>query len=106
MVGLVCLVYLVSLVQPNIPDSLNRPERQASFLRWPLLPPPCYDDNPMSIRAESGRTNLAAIGVLIGLVITGVWIWKRLSLDAQEYVIDKAIPLAFAGLVVAAGVGG
>ena len=65
--------------------------------------PPCYDAHPMSTRSELGRTNLAAIGVLVGLVITGVWIWKRLSLDTQEYVIDQAIPMAFAGLVIAVG---
>jgi len=57
----------------------------------------------MSTRSESGRTNLAAIAVLVGLVITGVWVWKRLSLDTQEYVIDQAVPMAFAGLVIAAG---
>jgi len=57
----------------------------------------------MSTRSESGKTNLAAIGVILGVVIAGVWIWKRLSLDTQEYVIDQAIPMAFAGLVIAAG---
>jgi HEAT repeat protein len=57
----------------------------------------------MSTRSESGKTNLVAIAVLVGLIITGVWVWKRLSLDNQEYVIDQAIPVAFAGLVVAAG---
>ena len=57
----------------------------------------------MTIRAESGRTNLVAIGVLVGVMIAGVWVWKRLSLDTQEYVIDQAIPMAFAGLVIAAG---
>jgi HEAT repeat protein len=36
-------------------------------------------------------------------VIAGVWIWKRLSLDTQEYIIDQAIPVAFAGLVIATG---
>ena len=48
---------------------------------------------------------MAAIVVLVGIVITGVWIWKRLSLDTQEYVIDQAIPVAFAALVVAIGLG-
>jgi len=57
----------------------------------------------MSTRSESGKTNLAAIGVILGLVIAGVWVWKRLSLDTQEYVIDQAVPVAFVGLVVAAG---
>lgn len=57
----------------------------------------------MSTRSESGKTNLAAIAVLVSVVIAGVWIWKRLSLDTQEYVIDQAIPMAFAGLVIVAG---
>lgn len=70
---------------------------------WLLLPLPCYDVSPMSIRSESGKTNLVAIAVLVGLVITGVWVWKRLSFDTQDYVIDQAIPMAFAGLVIAAG---
>ncbi len=57
----------------------------------------------MSTRSESGQTNLVAIGVLVGVVITGVWVWKRLSFDTQDYVIDQAIPMAFAGLMIAAG---
>jgi hypothetical protein len=57
----------------------------------------------MNTRAESGKTNLAAIGIILGVVISGVWVWKRLSLDTQEYVIDQAIPMAFAGLVIVAG---
>ena len=57
----------------------------------------------MSTRSESGKTNLVAIAVLVGLVITGVWVWKRLSFDTQDYVIDQAIPMMFAGLVIAAG---
>ena len=69
------------------------------------LPPPpsCYDAHPMSTRSESGQTNLVAIGVLVGVVITGVWVWKRLSFETQDYVIDQAIPVAFAGLAIAAG---
>jgi HEAT repeat protein len=54
-------------------------------------------------RNESGNAKLTAILVLVGLTITGVWVWKRLSLDTQEYVIDQAVPMAFAGLVIAAG---
>ena len=57
----------------------------------------------MSTRSESGKTNLVAIAVLVVLVIAGVWIWKRLSFDTQDYVIDQAIPVVFAGLVIAAG---
>ena len=57
----------------------------------------------MSTRSESGKTNLAAIAILLGVVIAGVWVWKRLSLETQEYVIDQAVPVTFVGLVVAAG---
>jgi|SRR5262245_6670956 len=59
----------------------------------------------MNAHAESGRTNLPVIATLVGLVIAGVWIWKRLSLDTQEYVIDQAVPVAFVALLVAIGVG-
>jgi hypothetical protein len=57
----------------------------------------------MNIRSESGKTNLVAIAVLVGLVIAGVWVWKRLSFDTQDYVIDQAIPVAFVGLAISAG---
>lgn len=54
-------------------------------------------------RMESGQANLTAILVLIGLVVTSVWVWKRLSLETQEYLVDRTVPLALAGLVVGAG---
>jgi hypothetical protein len=57
----------------------------------------------MRTRSESGQTNLIAIGVVVAVVIAGVWVWKRLSFDAQDYVIDQAIPMAFVGMVIAAG---
>lgn len=48
------------------------------------------------LRADRGQANLTAIVVLLGIVITSVWVWKRLSLESQDYVIDQAIPLAAA----------
>lgn len=54
-------------------------------------------------RNESGQANLTAIVIVVGFVITCVWVWKRLALETQEYVIDQAIPMAFAGLVIVAG---
>ena len=57
----------------------------------------------MRTRSESGQTNLIAIAVLVGVVIAGVWVWKRLSFDSQDYVIDQAVPMAFVGLAIAAG---
>jgi hypothetical protein len=56
----------------------------------------------MHTRSESGQTNLIAIAVLAGVIIAGVWVWKRLSFDTQDYVIDQAVPMVFVGLVIAA----
>lgn len=53
-------------------------------------------------RTEQGQANLTAIVILLGIVITSVWVWKRLPIESQEYVIDQAIPLAAA--VIAIGV--
>jgi hypothetical protein len=49
---------------------------------------------------ESGKTNLPAIGVILGVVIAGVWAWKRLSLETQEQIIDQALPILFESLAV------
>jgi hypothetical protein len=54
----------------------------------------------MNTRSESGKTNLPAIGVILGVVIAGVWAWKRLSLETQEQIIDQAIPIVLEGLAV------
>ena len=47
----------------------------------------------------SGQANVTAIAILLGTVITAVWIWKRLSLDTQDYLIDQAIPIALLAAV-------
>jgi HEAT repeat protein len=47
----------------------------------------------------SGQANLTAIAVLLGTVITAVWVWKRLSLETQDYLIDQAIPIALVAAV-------
>jgi len=54
----------------------------------------------MADRAETGNTNVTAVLMLVGVVVTGVWIWKRLAPETQEYVIDQAVPFAAAGLFV------
>lgn len=61
-----------------------------------------YDPAPMMRRTEQGQANLTAIVILVGLIISAVWIWKRLSPETQEFVIDQAIPIAAAviGIVV------
>ena len=51
-----------------------------------------YDADAM-LRRTSGQANLAAIALLLGTVIAAVWIWKRLSLETQDYVVDQALPI-------------
>lgn len=48
---------------------------------------------------ESGQANLTAILLLLGLVVSGVWVWKRLTLDVQDFIIDQAVPLAALSLM-------
>ena len=48
---------------------------------------------------QSGHANLTTILLLLGLVVSGVWVWKRLSPDVQDLIIDQAIPLAALSLV-------
>lgn len=60
-----------------------------------------YDPSPMSNRHELGQINPALLVVLIGLIVTGVWIWKRLSPDTQDYIVDQAVPMTAVGLALA-----
>ena len=52
------------------------------------------------LQRDSGNVNLTAIALILGTVITAVWVWKRLSLDTQDYILDQAIPLGAVGLAV------
>ena len=54
----------------------------------------------MSRQGQQGQANLTVIAVLVGLIVAGVWVWKRLPLDIQEYVIDQALPVAALTLIV------
>jgi hypothetical protein len=56
--------------------------------------------HPMIRQTQQGQANLTAIVILVGLVVTGVWVWKRLPLDTQEYVIDQALPVAAAVFLI------
>jgi HEAT repeats len=114
-------VWLITLeIHPEEPDRPERPANQTDkpervaraqkiISLHPVPPPltaqrlPPYDVGSMR-RNESGNTNLAVLVTLVGIVIAAVWVWKRLSFDTQDYVIDQAVPMAFAGLAIAAGV--
>jgi hypothetical protein len=54
----------------------------------------------MSKFHERGEVHPTAIVILVGLIVAGVWIWKRLPPDTQDYVIDQALPVAVGGTVV------
>jgi HEAT repeat protein len=51
------------------------------------------------MRGASGQANLMAIALLLGVVIAAVWVWKRLSLETQDYVVDQALPIALLAAV-------
>ena len=55
----------------------------------------------MPNRHEQGQINPALLVVLIGLIVTGVWVWKRLSPDTQDYIVDQAVPMTAVGLALA-----
>jgi len=78
-------------------SSIDRAAHSFPPLTAQRLPP--YDAGPMQ-RSESGNANLAAIALLLGAVIASVWVWKRLSVETQDYVIEEAIPLVVAGVLV------
>ncbi|QPD05984.1 MAG: hypothetical protein Nkreftii_003758 [Candidatus Nitrospira kreftii] len=50
---------------------------------------------------DQGPINPAWLIVVIGFIVAGVWIWKRLSLETQDYIVDQAVPMAAMGIVSA-----
>jgi hypothetical protein len=50
---------------------------------------------------DQGQANLTLLAVLLGLIVTSVWVWKRLSVETQDYIVDQAVPMATIGLVAA-----
>ena len=52
-------------------------------------------------RHEQGQINLALLVILIVIIVTGVWIWKRLPADTQDYIVDQAVPMVAMGLALA-----
>ena len=48
-----------------------------------------------------GQTNLTTVLALIGLIVAAVWGWKRLSPDIQDYLVERAVPMALAALATA-----
>ncbi len=57
------------------------------------------------LRSAQGQANLTAVFLLLGVVISAVWVWKRLTPEQQDWVVDQAIPLVAATLLTAAVIG-
>lgn len=57
----------------------------------------------MLARNERGQVRLTLVLLLIGLVVTAVWIWKRTPPDVQDYVVEQVVPATALACVVAAG---
>lgn len=54
----------------------------------------------MTERGARGQANLTLIIILVGLVVAGVWIWKRLPPETQDHVVDQIVPVAAGTLVL------
>lgn len=54
----------------------------------------------MAERGARGNASLTSIIVLVGLVVAGVWIWKKLPPETQDYVVDQIVPVAVGGAVI------
>lgn len=50
-------------------------------------------------RHEEGEINPAWLVILVGFIVAGVWIWKRLSIETQDFIVDQAVPMTAIGLV-------
>ena len=56
----------------------------------------------MTDHREQGQVYPTAIVILVGLIVAGVWIWKRLPAETQDFAVDQALPVAAGGAAVAA----
>lgn len=51
---------------------------------------------------ERSPIQLTAILVLVGMIVAGVWVWKRLPTETQTFLIDHAVPMAAGAAAVGA----
>src|SRR5207244_11481914 len=54
----------------------------------------------MTRRDQDGQANLTATLLLVGLILAVVWIWKRLPLVTQNYLVERVMLLALLGVAV------
>jgi HEAT repeats len=48
-----------------------------------------------------GQVNVTAALLLVGLVVAGVWVWKRIPPEMQDYIVDYGVPAALGIMLVA-----
>ncbi len=48
----------------------------------------------MICSSQRGQVNPTVALLIVGLVITGVWVWKRLAPEIQDMIVEQAVPLA------------
>ncbi|CUQ66183.1 HEAT repeat domain-containing protein [Candidatus Nitrospira inopinata] len=51
---------------------------------------------------ERSPVHPTAILVLVGMIVAGVWVWKRLPTETQTFLIDHAVPMAAGAAAVGA----
>ncbi len=56
----------------------------------------------MMRRCQTGQASLTAILIVVGAIVTLVWIWKRLPPETQDFLIEQAVPIALLGLAAGA----
>lgn len=49
---------------------------------------------------QRGQANLTVGLVLVGLIVAGVWAWKRIPPDTKDYLVEQAIPLTLLAAAV------
>jgi hypothetical protein len=56
----------------------------------------------MPIKQQDGQANVTMILMVIASIVAAVWAWKRLSPDAQDTIVEQAVPIALLTLGVVA----
>lgn len=57
----------------------------------------------MKCHRQRGLARLSTVLIFVGVIVTGMWIWKHLSPETQDGIVEKALPLAALTVVVIIG---
>lgn len=49
---------------------------------------------------QRGRDRLTAILLLVGVIVTCVWVWKRIPPETKDSFVEHTVPIVLGGLVV------